>query len=233
MRKINEIFYSLQGEGAHAGHPSVFVRFSGCNKRCPFCDTRHEEGTLMTDDDIIRAVKLYQADWVILTGGEPSLWIDSEFVRLLKKATGKKVAIETNGTNPLPPEIDWVTVSPKFGIDTPPTEANNEAKATEAKANHAGEAQAAEAKANHAGEAQAAELKVAHADELKVVDVGQDLEPYFALPCVDETTKMYLQPCYVPDEAQALANRNATVRRVLADPRWTLSVQLHRFLQIP
>ena len=53
MRKINEIFYSLQGEGYHTGTPAVFIRFSGCNLKCSFCDTQHEAGTLMTDDEII------------------------------------------------------------------------------------------------------------------------------------------------------------------------------------
>ncbi|MDE6786634.1 MAG: 7-carboxy-7-deazaguanine synthase QueE, partial [Muribaculaceae bacterium] len=89
MRKINEIFYSLQGEGHHTGYPSVFIRFSGCNLQCPFCDTRHNDGVGMTDTDIIQAVKLYKADWVVLTGGEPSMWIDAEFIRLLHQATGK------------------------------------------------------------------------------------------------------------------------------------------------
>ncbi|MDE6717822.1 MAG: 7-carboxy-7-deazaguanine synthase QueE, partial [Muribaculaceae bacterium] len=117
MRKISEIFYSLQGEGHHAGVPSVFVRFSGCNLNCSFCDTEHENGIFMEDDAIIRAVNLYSADWVVLTGGEPSLWIDEAFVTLLKRATGKKVAIETNGTRPLPESIDWVTVSPKCGME--------------------------------------------------------------------------------------------------------------------
>lgn len=57
MRKINEIFYSLQGEGYHTGTPAIFVRFSGCNLKCDFCDTQHEEGTMMTDDEIITEVK--------------------------------------------------------------------------------------------------------------------------------------------------------------------------------
>ena len=57
MRKINEIFYSLQGEGYHTGTPAVFIRFSGCNLKCSFCDTRHEEGVLMSDDEILAEVK--------------------------------------------------------------------------------------------------------------------------------------------------------------------------------
>lgn len=57
MRKINEIFYSLQGEGYHTGTPAIFVRFSGCNLKCDFCDTQHEEGKMMTDDEIITEVK--------------------------------------------------------------------------------------------------------------------------------------------------------------------------------
>ena len=80
MRKINEIFYSLQGEGFHTGTPAVFVRFSGCNLKCSFCDTQHEEGVLMSDEEILAEVVKYPAVTVILTGGEPSLWIDREFV---------------------------------------------------------------------------------------------------------------------------------------------------------
>ena len=196
MRKINEIFYSLQGEGRHAGVPSVFIRFSGCNLKCPFCDTRHEEGIMMTDLQIIEEVNLYPADWIILTGGEPSLFIDNEFVVRLKESTGKKIAIETNGTHPVPQEIDWVTVSPKDGI------AGN------------------------------APVIISRADEIKVVDVGQPLDPYFHLPCRSEKTRMYLQPCYVKDERERESNRRRTVARVMSDPRWTLSVQLHRFLNI-
>ena len=97
MRKINEIFYSLQGEGYHTGTPAVFIRFSGCNLKCLFCDTQHEDGILMSDEDIVTEVSRYPAATVILTGGEPSLWIDREFVDCLHQA-GKYVCIETNGT---------------------------------------------------------------------------------------------------------------------------------------
>lgn len=199
MRRINEIFYSLQGEGAHTGHPCVFIRFSGCNMKCAFCDTKHDDGVQMNDDDIVRAVNLYQSDWIVLTGGEPALWIDADFVRLLKRATGKRVAIETNGSLPVPDEIDWVTVSPKSGMPG----------------------------------ACDYEVKVKHADEIKVVDLGQPLEPYLELPCRGDDTLLFLQPCYVDDPETCRQNRLRTVNRVLSHPQWTLSVQLHRFLGIP
>ena len=115
MRKINEIFYSLQGEGYHTGTPAIFVRFSGCNLSCTFCDTQHEEGIMMTDEEIIAEVRRYPAVTVILTGGEPSLWIDDDFIDRLHEV-GKYVCIETNGTRPLPGSIDWVTCSPKQGV---------------------------------------------------------------------------------------------------------------------
>ena len=118
MYRINEIFYSLQGEGFHSGLPSVFVRFSGCNLRCSFCDTQHQTGNMMELSAIAEAVNQYPvAQWIILTGGEPSLFIDEEFVVKLKEATGKKIAIETNGTNPLHSHLDWVTLSPKTGFE--------------------------------------------------------------------------------------------------------------------
>lgn len=115
MKKINEIFYSLQGEGFHTGTPAIFVRFSGCNLKCSFCDTQHEDGTKMSDEDILNKILSYPAKTVILTGGEPSLWIDDAFIDRLHDA-GKYICIETNGTNPLPGSIDWVTCSPKEGV---------------------------------------------------------------------------------------------------------------------
>lgn len=199
MKKINEIFYSLQGEGAHTGVPSVFVRFSGCNLNCYFCDTQHQSGKMMDEREIIGEINKYPAEWIILTGGEPSLWIDSEFIAILKQETGKKIAIETNGSHELPSGIDWVTVSPKNGMDG-------------------------------AGQY---DLKVKRADEVKVVDVGQDLEQYFTLPFISPETRMYLQPCFVENREECEMRRLSTVKRVLEDPRWILSIQTHRFLNIP
>lgn len=111
--RVNEIFYSLQGEGFFTGTPAVFVRFSGCNLRCPFCDTHHENDTLMTEEEIVDAVSRYPARHVVLTGGEPSLQVTPHLVDLLHEAN-RFVAMETNGTRPVDGlELDWVTLSPK------------------------------------------------------------------------------------------------------------------------
>ncbi|RHJ81922.1 7-carboxy-7-deazaguanine synthase QueE [Parabacteroides sp. AM08-6] len=112
MKKINEIFYSLQGEGFHTGKAAVFVRFSGCNLKCSFCDTQHESGTFMSDNEILETISAYPSNMVILTGGEPSLWVDKAFIDLLHQA-GMYICIETNGTHSLPANIDWITCSPK------------------------------------------------------------------------------------------------------------------------
>ena len=109
---VNEIFYSLQGEGYHTGTPAVFVRLSGCNLKCDFCDTDHSRSVMMTVGDIVDEVSKYPAKTVILTGGEPSLQPIGELVDMLHEA-GRRVHIETNGTRPLPHGIDWVTCSPK------------------------------------------------------------------------------------------------------------------------
>ena len=111
--RVNEIFYSLQGEGAHAGMAAIFVRFSGCNLNCDFCDTTHQLYKDMTDDEIIAEIKKYPSNMVIITGGEPALQLTSFLVAKIHEI-GKTVAIETNGTRPIPPNVDWVTVSPKI-----------------------------------------------------------------------------------------------------------------------
>ena len=108
----------MQGEGAHSGIPAVFVRFSGCNLRCPWCDTDFEDFTEMTAAEIVAEMKeLYDVPnerrkMCVLTGGEPSLQIDKALIDDLH-AAGFYICIETNGTRPLPEGIDWITCSPK------------------------------------------------------------------------------------------------------------------------
>ena len=113
--KVNEIFYSVQGEGLHAGEAAVFIRLSGCNLRCHFCDTRHNDGKFMTASEICDAVEKYTeygCSLLVITGGEPTLQLDNDLVGSLQDM-GFYVAIETNGTREVPTLVDWVTVSPK------------------------------------------------------------------------------------------------------------------------
>lgn len=121
--KVNEIFYSLQGEGRNTGRAAVFVRFSGCNMRCTFCDTDFSKYEEMAVSDIIERVKSAlppDADsrerdkkiLVVLTGGEPSLQTDKPLIDALHKQ-GLLIAMETNGSNNVAEGIDWLTVSPK------------------------------------------------------------------------------------------------------------------------
>jgi organic radical activating enzyme len=117
---VNEIFYSLQGEGVRAGTPNLFLRFSRCNLACKVethgfdCDTEFESGRWLTLPEILAEFQelTRSCQWVILTGGEPALQADRELIDALHEA-GYRLAIETNGSFPLPEGIDWITVSPK------------------------------------------------------------------------------------------------------------------------
>lgn len=111
--KINEIFYSLQGEGFYTGTPAIFIRFSGCNLKCSFCDTDHHKGIDMNTDQILEEIKKYPSKFVVLTGGEPGMQVTYGFVQELRNA-GYYVAVETNGTLPIPINVNWVTCSPKY-----------------------------------------------------------------------------------------------------------------------
>lgn len=110
--KVNEIFYSLQGEGRFTGRPAVFLRLSGCNLRCPFCDTAHESFVEMTEEEIVGEMSAFPARHAVVTGGEPGLQLTASLVEALH-VEGFYVQVETNGSRPLPDSVDWITCSPK------------------------------------------------------------------------------------------------------------------------
>ena len=138
MYHVKEIFYTLQGEGANAGTPAVFCRFAGCNlwsglerdraaAQCRFCDTQFVGtdgaggGKFATADELARACRAvcsapHGPSMIVLTGGEPMLQVDQPLIDALH-ARGFNIAIETNGTLPVPDGIDWVCVSPKAGTE--------------------------------------------------------------------------------------------------------------------
>ena len=178
--RVNEIFYSLQGEGYYTGTPAVFLRFSGCNRACSFCDTDFAAYTEMTATEIAEACAAFPGRHLVATGGEPLLQLDSALLRELK-LKHFYVQIETNGSLPVPPEVDWVTCSPK-----------------------------------------AAPWAVDRVDELKIVYEGQDVEE--TAKFVD-TPNRFLQPCSGLNTAE-------TIEYILAHPRWRLSLQTHKLLDI-
>jgi len=119
---VNEMFYSIQGEAYHAGTPACFIRLAGCNLDCPWCDTEHTLNQHLAAGDIVRHLFRMTPkrgpDHVVITGGEPTIHNLSPLVEELKRV-GCYIQLETNGTNPetIPLEIDWVTCSPKVGVD--------------------------------------------------------------------------------------------------------------------
>lgn len=178
--RINEIFCSLQGEGFHTGTAVVFLRFSGCNRACSFCDTDFAQFTEMTAAQIVDAVSAYTPRHIIITGGEPTLQLDAPLVAALK-ANGFYVQIETNGSNPVCDGVDWVTCSPK-----------------------------------------AEPWHIKHVDELKVVYLGQDVEPLRERFGADNN---FLQPCSGKNTAEVVAY-------IIAHPQWRLSLQTHKLINI-
>ncbi len=112
--RINEIFYSLQGEGRNTGRAAVFIRLSGCNLKCPFCDTDFDSYTELTVRQIVDEVKGIGGDcrFVVITGGEPTIQ-DCEILIGNLHADGYEVAMESNGTRLAPSNVDWLTISPK------------------------------------------------------------------------------------------------------------------------
>jgi len=121
--RIAEIFYSIQGEGSLVGVPSVFVRTSGCNLRCSWCDTPytswHPEGENWPVERVLAAVDAYPARHVVVTGGEPM--IAPEILDLTRglRGRGRHITIETAGTVFSPVECDLMSISPKLAHSTP------------------------------------------------------------------------------------------------------------------
>ena len=137
--KIKELYYTLQGEGAHTGRPAVFCRFSGCNlwsgreqdraqAICQFCDTDfrgtdgENGGTFTADELVSKILSLWPVHpsarpvFVVCTGGEPLLQLDQHLTEIMHTA-GIEIAIETNGTLPAPTGIDWICMSPKANTE--------------------------------------------------------------------------------------------------------------------
>ena len=211
--KVNEIFFTLQGEGAHSGIPAVFVRFSGCNLRCPWCDTDFAEYTEMSASQIIQEMlTLYDVPnerrkMCVLTGGEPSLQVDKPLIDALH-AAGFYICIETNGTHPLPEGIDWITCSPKM----------DERRMVN-------------------GESKPFPLALRKVNEVKVVYTGtydpeiwrEQLEAeHWMLQPLRYNGEWLLQSGIDDFEIDSNDNLDDTVRYILAHPFWRLSVQLHK-----
>ncbi len=206
---VKEIFYTLQGEGANTGRPAVFCRFSGCNlwsglekdraaAICSFCDTDfigidgQNGGKYKTAEELSdKILSLWPNDakncFVVFTGGEPLLQIDSD---LIKECKSKKIilAVETNGTIIPPDGIDWVCVSPKAGTKTVLVKGN--------------------------------EIKIAYPQEgLNPVDFANHDFDYFYIQPIDNNNKMQ--------------NTLAAINFCKSTPKWRLSIQAHKILNIP
>ncbi len=209
---VKEIYYTLQGEGAHTGRPAVFLRFAGCNlwsgreahraeAVCRFCDTEFVGtdgpggGKFARATDLARAARALWPEahvdnrpYVVCTGGEPLLQLDDALVAALH-TVGFEIGVETNGTLEAPDGIDWLCVSPKG----------------------------------------AAPLALTEGDELKLV--YPQVEPE-ARPENFEDLRFehfYLQPLDGPELEQ---NTKCAVEYCLAHPRWRLSTQTHKVLGI-
>ena len=205
MYRVNEIFYTLQGEGAHSGIPAVFIRFSGCNLRCPWCDTDFEQGTPMTAEQIVAEVQeLYdipneRRKMVVLTGGEPSLQVDKALIDALHTA-GFYICIETNGTRPLPEKIDWITCSPK-------KETSGNLKVRRVN-----------------------EVKVVFTGEYNPEIWREQLEAeHWLLQPLRYTGEWLLNNCDAFEDDRN-DNLDDTVRYILSHPFWRLSIQLHKIV---
>ena len=113
---IMESFYSIQGEGFHSGKPAYFIRLSGCDVNCHWCDVKESweisKEQYTSIDDIVNEVIKTSTDLVVITGGEPLMHDLSDLTKALK-SEGKNIHIETSGTHPITGDFDWICFSPK------------------------------------------------------------------------------------------------------------------------
>ena len=198
MLRINDIFYSLQGEGRNTGRATVFVRLAGCNLRCPFCDTEFDTYHEMTPEEVAGNIKAIApvARLVVLTGGEPTLQVDESFVDLLHQH-GYEVAMESNGTRPAPKNLDWLTVSPKsFGE---------------------GRMMKAEGRLPD-------ELKIVFNEDTDPVAVLAGYMPQGN----NHKPMLFLQPCDTGDDERNAHIINRCVDYIKRHPQWRLSLQTHK-----
>lgn len=211
MYRVNEIFSSLQGEGFWTGTPMVFIRLSGCNLQCPFCDTDHRTFKEMTAEEIVKEVLRIDGEvnrdnpwWkdcgrVCITGGEPLLQLGYDLINALHRAD-YTIHVETNGTRPVPEMIDWVTVSPKE--DVPGLKGNGT-------------------------------VVLERANEVKLVFDGtlpeERLEYWSDFPA----DWHFLQPCDMGDPVKNRTILEQTIAYVRQrGPIWRLSLQTHKLLGI-
>lgn len=192
--KVNEVFYSIQGEGARAGEPSVFVRLSGCDLACSFCDTEFASGKEMTPEDLLiylQAAEQRLCHWIVWTGGEPMLQLTDEIISFFH-TYGYRQAIESNGNHKIPRSLDWIVVSPKV-------------------AEHV-------LKRNFPQGVD--ELRyVRHAGHMNAPEPAISAKHYYLSPIFNGNT---------PDRE----NIKHCLKLCLANPKWKLSLQLHKLIGV-
>ena len=201
--RINETFLSLQGEGYFTGTPAFFLRFSGCNLRCSFCDTQHWSFTEMSEEEIVREACSHEPRHIVITGGEPALQLTQSLACKLHKA-GFFIQVETNGTLPLPEGIDWVTCSPKDPLPTSPSMGRGLQKIDELKLLFTGEG----------------------------ADPESTLKSLSLEGAERSGVKLYLQPLDTGDETRNRLILRDTIAYILQHPQWSLSLQTHKLLGI-
>lgn len=201
--KVVEIFTSIQGEGANCGLLVTFVRLTGCNLSCPYCDTDFETGTEYSTEELTAAVAAEGTRRIIWTGGEPTLRLTEELVTHFADL-GYWQAIETNGTKTPPRGLDYITVSPKVSVQT--------------------------LRKN---------FRYTPIDEIRYpVARGVTIPDIDTLP---PARHYLLSPIFEPkgndpgSEKNLLSEPNLTycLELMRQDPRWRLSVQLHKLLHLP